>query len=220
MPALLCDLDGTLVDTTYLHATTWWQALAEHGHSVPMTDIHAAIGMGADQLLPHLLGDDPEPQLADELKARHAILMEPYWPVLQPTPGAADLLRAVAQAGIRVVLASSASSGELAALRSAIGADDAIAAATTGDDVHTTKPAPDIVQQALRLAGSTPEDSVMLGDTVWDIEAATHAGVPCIALSCGGTASNVLHRAGAVAVYTNPAALLANLDHDPVRMYR
>ena len=216
MAAVLCDVDGTLVDTTYLHTVCWWQALVEAGHHVPMTDIRAAIGKGADQLLPHLLGREPEPEERGTLAERHNQLFRPYWDILQPTTGATDFVRACAARQWRVVLASSARSEELGALCSAINADDAITAATTADDVAASKPAPDLVHRALDLAHSDAGDAVFVGDSVWDIQAAHRAEVTCIALACGGTTTHELRAAGADAVYAHPAELLAQLGSSPL----
>jgi len=216
MAAVLCDVDGTLVDSTYLHTVCWWQALAEAGHRVLMTDIHAAVGMGADQLVPHLLGRAPDADEADSLADGHDRLFRPYWDRLQPTTGATEFVRACAEQQWSVVLVSSAGAEELGALRRAINADDAITAATSADDVATSKPAPDLVHRALDLVSSKPGDAVLVGDTVWDIQAASRAGVTCIALACGGTSANELLAAGAEAVYAHPAALLAELLSSPL----
>src|SRR4051794_21265526 len=126
MVAVLLDVDGTLVDTTYLHTVCWWQALSEAGCPLPMVSIRASIGMGSDQLLPHLLGREPDPPEAERLAGRHDELFRRFWDDLQPTTGAADLVRAYAARGATVVLATSAGKDELAALRRALDADDAI----------------------------------------------------------------------------------------------
>jgi len=209
--AVLCDVDGTLVDTTYLHTVCWWQALVQGGYRVAGTQIREAIGMGADQLLPHLLGHEIDPDEAHRLSARHDALLRPYWDQLQPTAGAAELLRACARKGLTVVLATSAKQEELDALRRAIGADDAITAATTADDVSTSKPSPDLVQHALDLARVPASEAVFIGDAVWDVAAAHRAGVRCVALTCGGTTADDLRRAGADEVYTDPAQLTTAL---------
>jgi HAD superfamily hydrolase (TIGR01509 family) len=216
MPAVLCDVDGTLVDTNFVHTVCWWQALAEAGHHVPMVRIRAAIGMGSDRLVPHLLATSPDPSAVSRLDDRHAELFRPYWSRLQPTEGAAELLRACAARGLRVVLASSAGADELAALRGAIGADDAIYGSTNADQVATSKPAPDLIHRALQTAGVDREDAVLVGDAVWDVLAAAEAGIDCVALTCGGTPEGELRDAGAVAVYPDPAGLLAELAASPL----
>ncbi|HEX6501349.1 MAG TPA: HAD family hydrolase [Micromonosporaceae bacterium] len=209
---VLFDVDGTLVDTTYLHAVCWWEALRQSGYDVPMARIHRAVGMGSDRLLDHLLGRDRDQSGDDALSAAHLTLYAAYWGRLRPLPGAADLLRACAARGWRVVLASSASDRELGALRRALDADDVIAVATTKDDAGASKPAPDILQVALDKAGLDPRSAAFVGDAVWDVEAAARAGVPCVAVSCGGTSAAELTDAGAVAVYDDPGAILADLD--------
>lgn len=209
---VLFDVDGTLVDTTYLHTVTWWQALRRYGHDVPMASVHRTVGMGADKIVAHLLGADRNRDEDGPLADAHTELYKQYWPQLRPLPGAAALLRACANRELRVVLASSASGEELAALCRAIGADDVVDAATTRDDADSSKPAPDIVEVALSRAQLAPERAVFLGDSVWDVRACRHLDLPCTAVTCGGTSEAELREAGAVAVYPTPAAVLADLD--------
>jgi HAD superfamily hydrolase (TIGR01509 family) len=206
--AALFDVDGTLVDTTYLHAVCWAEALRQHEHVLPMATIHHAIGMGSDRLLDHLLGEDRDRSEDDALDAAHLTLYQQHWGRLRPLPGAAELLRRCAREGLAVVLASSASEGELHALRSALDADDAITAATSASEAEGSKPAPDILQVALDKAGSAAADSVFVGDAVWDGYAAARAGTPFIALTCGGTSAAELYEAGALEVWRDPADLL------------
>jgi HAD superfamily hydrolase (TIGR01509 family) len=210
MAAVLFDVDGTLVDTTYLHAVTWWRALAQHGHRVPMATIHRAIGMGGDRLLEHLLGAEPED--GDAMRAAHKTLYRECWPQLVQLPGAADLLRACAGKGLDVVLASSADAEELDQLRRVLDADDVVTAATSADDAEASKPAPDIVQIAMAKADAGTDQVVFVGDAVWDVEAAKRAGIPCVALECGGTSAAELRAAGATEVFKGPAELLSNVD--------
>ncbi|WP_030236150.1 HAD family hydrolase [Streptomyces sp. NRRL S-350] len=210
--AALFDVDGTLLDTTYFHALAWWEALRQYDRTVPAARAHRAVGMGADQLLDHLLGDDRDRGDDEAITAAHDAIYATYWPVITPLPGAADLLRACAATGRRIVLASSASERELAVLRRVLDADDVIAAATTADDVAATKPAPDLVRAALDLAGAAPEDTVFVGDTVWDVVAAGRAGVRCVAVESGGFSAQELLGAGAAEVHRDTAELLAELD--------
>jgi HAD superfamily hydrolase (TIGR01509 family) len=209
---VLFDVDGTLVDTPYLHVECWWQALRQYGHDVPMARIHRAIGMGSDRILDHLLGERRDRGEDSELADAHAALYAQYWQRLRPTAGAADLLRACAALGRRVVLASSASAQELQALRAALDADDVIATATTADDARQSKPAPDILAVALEKSGLSPERAVFVGDSVWDVYSAAKLDIPCIGLCCGGISEAELREAGAVEVYADPASLLDALD--------
>jgi HAD superfamily hydrolase (TIGR01509 family) len=210
--AVLFDVDGTLVDTNYLHAVTWWQAFSQGGHYVPMTDIHRSIGMGSDQMLDHLLPADRDSGADANMQTSHDALYATYWSRLQSLPGAADLLRACKARGLTVVLASSAGEAEAGILRGVIDAEDAIDDATFSGEVESTKPAPDIVQVALEKAGVPAERAVFVGDTVWDVQASQKAGVPCIGLLSGGIGRQELTDAGAVQVYAGPAELLAALD--------
>ncbi|MGH3154578.1 MAG: HAD family hydrolase [Streptosporangiaceae bacterium] len=210
--AALFDVDGTLVDTNYLHAVTWWQAFGQAGFHVPMADIHRAIGMGSDQLLGQLLPADRDTSGDADLRAAHSTLYATYWSRLRPLPGAADLLRACKKRGLAVVLASSADEPEFNALRAALDAEDAIDAATFAGDVESSKPAPDLVQAALDRVGVPPQEAVFTGDTVWDVQACQKAGVPCIGLLSGGISRDELAAAGAAEVYPGPADLLAALD--------
>lgn len=213
---ILFDVDGTLVDTTYLHTVAWWQALREHGHRVPMAVIHRAVGMGSDHLLEHVLGAGRDTSHDGALSDAHSRYYRPWLDQVVPLPGAADLLRACATRGLTVVLASSAEEKELARLRRALDADDVIAAATSAGDVSSTKPAPDLVQVALDKAGLDAGQAVFVGDAVWDVQAAGRAGIPCIGLACGGTGAAELSGAGAAAVYDDPADLLAHLTSAPL----
>jgi HAD superfamily hydrolase (TIGR01509 family) len=213
---VLFDVDGTLVDTTYLHAVTWWEALRQGDHDVPMAIIHHAIGMGSDKILDALLGEERDRGEDGTIVAAHAALYSTYWDRLRPLPGAADLLRACKGAGQRVVLASSASERELAALRRALDADDVIDVATSASDAKESKPAPDILGVALDRAALAAAEVVLVGDSVWDIRAAARLEIPCVAVTCGGTSAEELTRAGAVAVYRDPADLLSALDTSPL----
>ena len=199
--AALFDVDGTLVDSNYLHAVTWWQAFAQAGHDVPMAAIHRAIGMGSDQLLDALLPGSRDRKADPGIRTAHGALYATFWPRLRPLPRAPELLRACRKSGLRVVLASSADPQEFAVLRAVLDAEDAIEDATSAGDVDQSKPAPDLVQVALGKAGVAPERAVFVGDTVWDVQACQRAGVPCVGLRSGGISTAELLDAGAAAVF-------------------
>jgi HAD superfamily hydrolase (TIGR01509 family) len=209
---VLFDVDGTLVDTTYLHAVAWWQALRQYGHDVPMATVHRAIGMGSDKLLDHLLGTSRDRAHDEKMTDAHTAIYAVHWPALRPLPGAAELVRACAKGGLRVVLASSASERELRALRQALDADEAITTATSADDAQQSKPAPDIVAVALERAKLDADRAIFVGDSVWDVQACSQLGLACIGVECGGTSGAELRDAGAVEVYPDPRALLAAWD--------
>jgi HAD superfamily hydrolase (TIGR01509 family) len=214
--AVIFVVDGTLVDTNYLHAVCWWEAFRQYGQAVDMADVHGAIGMGSDKLLDHLLPDDRDRDVDDDIRAAHRALYGVFWTRLRAFDGAADLLRACAARGMKVVLASSASLSELKALRAALDADDAISAATSSSEAGESKPAPDIVGIALDRAGVDPGRAVFVGDTVWDVKACRKAGVACVGVRTGGICADDLRRAGAVAVYDDPADLLRQLEQSPL----
>jgi HAD superfamily hydrolase (TIGR01509 family) len=196
MRGVLFDVDGTLVDTTFLHAVCWWDALRANEKHVPMANIHHAIGMGSDELLDHLLGEGRDKDDDETVIGAHLALYQQYWHRLQPLPGAGDLLRRCKSAGLTVVLASSASAEEFAALTAVLDADEAIDEGTTSDDADSAKPAPDVIQAALDRGKLDPEDVVFVGDAVWDGAACAKAGVQFIAVTCGGTPESDLRAAG------------------------
>jgi HAD superfamily hydrolase (TIGR01509 family) len=207
--AVLFDVDGTLVDSNYLHAVTWWEAFCQAGYQVAMADIHRAIGMGSDLLLDHLLPGDRDRDGDGTLRDAHSALYGTYWTRLKPLRGAPGLLRACKDRGLMVVLASSADEREFGAMRAALDAEDAIDAATNSGDVERSKPAPDLVQVALDRAGVPPGQAVFVGDTVWDVRACVKAGVRCVCFRTGGIGTDELRAAGADHVYDGPAELLA-----------
>jgi HAD superfamily hydrolase (TIGR01509 family) len=213
---VLFDVDGTLVDTTYLHTVCWWQALRQLDFDVSMAHIHRAIGMGSDRILEYLLPDERLDEEAQQsLNTAKKTLYSTYWDRLRPLPGAPDLLRASADAGLAVVLASSASESEMKKLRATLDCDDVVTAATSSADADTSKPAPDILQAALDQSGLKPGDVVFVGDSVWDVEAAEKLEIPCIGLTSGGLAPAELRDAGAVEVYESPRDLLDHLTESP-----
>ncbi len=214
--AAVFDVDGTLVDTNHLHVVTWWEAFRQAGHHVPMHAVHRAIGLGSTDLIAHVLGEDRDEDQDSALSAAHKALYGQYFDRLPAFADAGALLRRLHGDGRRVVLATSASGAELSALRSALDADEAITATASADDVEEGKPAPEPVEHALELAGVPAERAVFVGDTVWDMRAGRRAGVRCVALLCGGIARADLEKAGAQAVYADPAALLAGLEDSPL----
>ncbi|WP_406005391.1 HAD family hydrolase [Streptomyces sp. NBC_00637] len=214
--AAVFDVDGTLVDTNHLHVTTWWEAFRQAGHRVPMHAVHRAVGLGSDDLLAHLLGDDRDKDEDARISAGHKALYGQYFNRLPALRDAGALLRRLHEDGWTVVLATSAGGAELSALRRAIDADDVIAATASADDVEEGKPAPEPVEHALELIGAPAEGAVFVGDTVWDMRAGRRAGVRCVGVLCGGIPRADLLEAGAEAVYADPAELLASLSDSPL----
>jgi HAD superfamily hydrolase (TIGR01509 family) len=212
---VLFDVDGTLVDSGYIHAVCWWQAFRQQDRDVAMSLIHRSIGMGGDRLVPHVIADADDDLIA-ELTAAHDALYSTYWPQLRPLPGAVELVRRCHEAGLVTVLASSAGATELAVLRRVLDVDDCIDEATSSADGDSSKPEPDLVLAALDKAGLEAQDAIFIGDAVWDVEASSQAGVACIGVECGGTSEAELREAGAIAVYRDPADLLSNWKGSPL----
>ncbi|MDP9388147.1 MAG: HAD family hydrolase [Actinomycetota bacterium] len=210
-PGVLFDLDGTLVDSNYLHVIAWARAFDEAGERISMAAIHRMIGVGSPILLRELLGDDRR-DLADA-HGRHFDRLKPE---LRPFPHARELLEDVARRGARVVLATSSREADVAALVDAVGAGDAVTAVTHGGDVEEAKPDPDVLETAMEKGGLDRERTILVGDTPWDVEAARRAGIPCVCVLSGGIGRAELEEAGAEAVYDDVAALRSAIDDSPL----
>ncbi|WNB85511.1 HAD family hydrolase [Cellulomonas sp. ATA003] len=213
--AVLFDIDGSLVDSNFLHVHAWALAFADAGHPVDAWRIHRSIGMGSPLLLADLLGDDVD-RLGDAVKDGHAERYAELGDRLRAFDGARELVRAVADRGAVTVLATSAAPEELERLQSLLDLDDVLDAITSAQDVDAAKPDPELVETALRKAGVPPDRAVFVGDAVWDVQAAARAGVPCVGLLAGGTSAAELTEAGAVAVYDDAAHLLREIDDSPL----
>lgn len=213
---VLFDVDGTLIDSSYLHTLAWWQSFRQAGHDVQMAAIHRAIGMGGDKIIEHLLGADRDKDDDATLQASHSAIFSTHWSALRPFRGAKALLVQCGEVGLAVVLASSAPERELGVLRAALDADSSIDAATSSSDAQQSKPAPDILAAALEAGKLQAENAVFVGDAVWDVYAAAKLGIPTIALTCGGTSEAELREAGAAEVFADPEELLQNLAQSAI----
>ena len=206
--AVLFDIDGTLVDSTYHHALAWHRAFERLGDAPPMWRLHRAIGMGGDKLVAEVAGDDTEEQHGDDLRDWWR---EEYAEIrieVGPLPGAAALVRTLAADGFRIALASS---GDPQFAREAVdllGIGDQVEVLTTSEDVESSKPEPDLVGVTLERLGGV-EQAVFVGDTPYDVEAAGRAGLACIGLLTGGFSRSELDEAGALLVAAAPAELVA-----------
>jgi HAD superfamily hydrolase (TIGR01509 family) len=204
---VIFDVDGTLLDTNYLHIAAWWEAFRERGHDIRCADVHRALGMGSTDLVERVLGQ-PDASVIEA----HSRYFGPHLGRMRPLPGAADLLGATARLGLRVVLATSAKDEETDLMLDALGARDSIGTVVSSGDVERAKPEPDIVDKALRESGTESGRAVMVGDAVWDMIAARRAGIPGIGVLSGGMAEAELRDAGATEIYADPAALLGALS--------
>jgi phosphoglycolate phosphatase-like HAD superfamily hydrolase len=208
---VLLDIDGTLLDSNDAHARAWVRAFPEHGYVVPFEAIRPLIGKGGDKLIPELTGLDPDSGEAKRLsETRGEIFRERELPTLRATPGARELLEHMRARGLELVVATSAKADEVRALLEQAGVADLIEASSSADDVERSKPDPDIVRAALSAVRRPASHSLMLGDTPYDVEAATRARVPIIALRCGGWDDAALE--GATEVYDDPADLLRHYE--------
>lgn len=209
--AVLFDIDGTLVDSNYLHIDAWQRAFGEVGIDVETWRIHRSIGMDGSTLVKSLSDNAPE-ETQKRLKDLHSRFYREVASLLHPLPGARELLRRVADLGLKVVLATSAPDDELELLRKVLDCDDLVAAVTSSADVDTAKPMPDIIEIALERAGVTAERAVFVGDAIWDAEACSRAKLSCIGVLSGGVSASELHDAGAAQVFENAEKLLANIE--------
>jgi len=212
--AVLLDIDGTLVDSNGAHAAAWSDAFAAHGRHRPPEQIRPLIGKGGDKLLRELASLDDESGEGKTIsEARAEIFRNRYLPTLQPTPGAAAFVEWLLESRLRVVVATSAKQEEVRALLTICGGRALVKDATTSDDAERSKPDPDILVAALEKSGASPDRAIMIGDTPYDIEAASRAGVATIAFRCGGWDDATLQ--GSIAIYDDPRQLLNHLTESP-----
>ena len=209
--AVILDVDGTLIDSNDAHARAYEDAGRELGYDIPFERVRPLIGKGGDKVLPEVTGieqDSPEGEQISKRKGE--IFREQYLPGLKPTPGARQFLHRLRDDGMKLVIATSAKKEDMKALLEEAGIGDLIQDATSSDDAEESKPDPDIVKAALRQTGFPAGEVVMVGDTPYDVEAATRAGVRVVAVRSGGWGDEDL--SGAVAVYEDPADILAGYD--------
>jgi HAD superfamily hydrolase (TIGR01549 family) len=204
---VIFDVDGTLVDSNYLHALAWYRTFTEVGEQVPMYRIHRAIGMGSQQLIKELIGRD-EPELSELHTKQYRRVRDEA----RAFERAADLLREIAGRGGRVILATSAKPEELDVLLATLDAGDAVHGVVSSKDVEAAKPEPDIFAKALEVGELDAARAVAVGDSVWDIASAGRCGLRCVSVLTGGTGGCELQEAGAAEVYSSPAELLERLD--------
>jgi HAD superfamily hydrolase (TIGR01549 family) len=211
--AALLDVDGTLIDANYQHALAWYRAFRAHDLTLPLWRIHRAVGMGGDQLVPVLVGEEVERECGDDIRAKRDDEYGDLIDEVAPFDGSHELISDLLERDVAVVLASSSPEDELEHYLDLLEARTLVDDWTTKDDVEKTKPAPDLVRAALQKAEK--RDAVMVGDTKWDIEAAAKVGVPTICVLTGGWSRQELLEAGAAAVYDSVHELRERLDETP-----
>ncbi len=211
LKGVIFDIDGTLVDSNDAHAQSWVDTFAEGGYNVPFEVVRPLIGMGADKLLPKTIGIRHDSEEGKKLTCRRSeIFREKYLPHLRPLPGSRALVLRVRKDGLKAIVATSANDEELQALLESAEVEDLMEEKATASDAKRSKPDPDIVEAAIEESGISPSNLVMIGDTPYDVEAATKADVRAIAFRSGGWDDASLE--GAVEIYDGPADLLARYD--------
>lgn len=211
--AALLDLDGTLVDANYQHALAWYRAFRRFDITLPVWRLHRHIGMGGDQYVRAVAGEDVERERGDELRDAHAEEFAPMRDECAVLEGAVSLLSELRRRGLTLVLASSSSKDDAEHFLDELGGRDVVDAYTTKDDVERTKPDPDPIRAALEKAHT--DAGVMFGDSGWDVEAALGAGLETVCVMTGGWSEQELRDAGAAAVFDSIPHLLANIDETP-----
>ena len=214
MTVAIVDIDGTLVDTNYHHAIAWYRAFRAHGFVVQLWRIHRRIGMGGDQLVASLIGKEADAEHGDGLRDAEKQAYMALIGEVAPLEGARELLLELRERDHTVVLASSAKPDEVEHYVDLLVARDLVHGWTTSGDVEKTKPHPELIQAAMEKAGG--DDAVMIGDSVWDCEAAKRAKVPTIGVLSGGFSREELEEAGASAVFESIVELRRDLDSTPL----
>jgi HAD superfamily hydrolase (TIGR01549 family) len=208
-PAVLLDVDGTLIDSNYQHALAWYRALRERGRIHPLVELHRHIGMGGDQLVKDVAGEEFDREHGEAARAAEKLRFKEIAGDMLPLEGAKDLIAELTGRGCEVVLASSGSQEDTERSMRLLEATDL--KHTTSDDVEATKPEPDLVKAALKLVDGDRE-AILIGDSTWDCEAAGRAGIRCVGVLTGGFSEEELREAGALRVYARLADLIADLD--------
>ena len=204
--AVILDVDGTLMDTNYLHVEAWAWAFDQVGRQVPRVEIHPKIGKGSGMLISEFVDDEEAANKVAELHDEHYKELQAR---AYPLPGAKELIDSLHKQDYEVWLATSAEPQELERSLEMLEAEDRISGVVNSSDVEESKPAPDIFELALETAGVEAQDAVAVGDAIWDVESAKAAGLRCVAVLTGGAFSKEqLKEAGAVEVYKDCAELL------------
>jgi HAD superfamily hydrolase (TIGR01509 family) len=213
-PVAILDVDGTLVDTNYHHTLAWYRAFVRHDVVLPLWRIHRHIGMGGDQLVAALCGEEVDRRRGGAIREAEGELYMELIDEIRPFSTARELIDTLRDRGHAVVLASSAKQHEVDHYLDLLDAREAVDGWTTSADVERTKPHPDLVAAAVEKAGGG--EAVMVGDSTWDCKAAARAGVPTVALLTGGFSEQELRTAGAAVVFESLEELIANLDRTPL----
>ena len=216
--AVIFDIDGTLVDSVDLHAEAWRVSFARFGKKVTFAEVRGQIGKGGDQLMPVFLSRQELEDFGDELEQyRSDLFKKEFLPRVKPFPCVRQLFERIRRDDKRIALASSAKGNELKTYKSIADIEDLVETETSSDDAQKSKPYPDIFQAALARLGDVSVDNVLVvGDTIYDAEAAGKAHLRIVGVMCGGWSADDLRQAGCIAVYRDPADLLHAYDGSPI----
>ena len=216
LKGVIFDIDGTLVDSNDAHAESWVDTFAEAGYDVPFAAVRPLIGMGADKLLPQTIGVSNESEIGKKLiKHRSELFGKKYLPHLRALKGSRDLVLRVRADSLKAIVATSARDQQLKGLLRAAQVEDLMEEKATASDAKRSKPDPDIVHAAIEESSISPGELVMIGDTPYDVQAATKACVRIIAFRSGGW--NDADLKGAAEIYDGPADLLARYDSSLIK---
>jgi HAD superfamily hydrolase (TIGR01549 family) len=207
--SLIVDIDGTLVDSNYQHVLAWQRAFRVHEIEAEAWKIHRYIGKGGDQMVVSVAGEDAEARCGDQVRDSEAEVFQELIKEIRPFAGASSFIGDVVDRGYEVILASSAKSDEVDHYLGLLDVGDSISGHTTSADVEATKPEPDLVEAALEKAGT--RDALVIGDSIWDVEAARRAGLECLAVLTGGFSKQELRAAGAIEIQPALSDLVASL---------
>jgi HAD superfamily hydrolase (TIGR01509 family) len=218
-PALLFDLDGTLVDSVYQNVLAWRQALEIEGIDLSVWRIHRRIGMSGGLFIKALdreLGRSLSHEEAKRLRQNHAKAYLPLWDQIRPLPGARELLTTLSAMRVPWAIATSGSIGTAKGPLGLLGIPEGVPVVTR-DQVAYAKPNPDLFLAAAERLAVPPGDCFVVGDSIWDLLAAQRAGALGVGFLSGGYGQDELERSGAYRVYQDPADLLAHLDELGIR---
>jgi len=211
--AALLDVDGTLIDANYQHALAWYRAFREYDITLPIWRIHRAVGMGGDQLVPSLVGPELDEEMGEDIRDKRDKIFAQLIDEVVPFEGAHELVVELLERDIAVVLASSSPADDIEHYLELLDVRTLVDGWTTKDDVDQTKPEPDLVKAALEKLDH--RQAIMVGDTKWDVDAASEAGIETVGVTSGGWWRDELRGAGAVAVFETIVDLRERLDETP-----
>lgn len=210
LDTVVIDVDGTLLDSNYHHTIAWARAFEHVGQKVPLWRIHRHIGMGGDRLVAEVAGEEVERHHGDDVRERWEKEFDRLIDETQLLAGAQELLAELRERGLKVALASSSIPKHADYAAELLDAERLADVTTDAEDAEQAKPDPELIEAALERLGGT--SAVLIGDSVWDVQAANSGGLPTIGVLTGGYGRQELLEAGARVVYDDLEDLLANLD--------